>query len=96
MSEGNHCSAHCYHIMRSYILTLNLYSQLERDLVRECPYLIPTVDILKVISFPKEFDNNQIFNDLSIQTFPKETIKKLDDKFWDSVPKVDEKKQDKE
>lgn len=69
---------------------------MERDLVRECPYLIPAVDILNVVSFPKEFDNNQIFNDLTIQTFPKETVSKLDNKFWNSVPKVDEEKTDKE
>jgi hypothetical protein len=73
-----------------------LFSQLEKDLVRECPYLIPAVNILEVVSFPKEFDNNQIFNDLSIQTFPKKTLEELKDTFWDSVPKVDEEKRDKE
>lgn len=62
-------------------------SQLQRDLIRECPYLIPAVDILKVVSFPKEFDNNQIFNDLSIQTFPKDVINKLEAAFWTNVPK---------
>ncbi|CAO3615714.1 unnamed protein product [Mucor hiemalis] len=63
-------------------------SQLEKDLIRECPYLIPAVDILKVVSFPREFDNNQIFNDLSIQTFPKDKIDLLDHDFWsNSVPK---------
>ncbi|CEP18860.1 hypothetical protein [Parasitella parasitica] len=61
-------------------------SQLERDLKRECPYLIPAVDILDIVLFPKEFDNNQIFNDLSIQTFPKTTIKKLEPDFWLKVP----------
>lgn len=71
-------------------------SQLERDLIRECPYLIPAVDILKVVSFPKEFDNNQIFNDLSIQTFPKETISKLNDDFWGNVLTTDEEKIDNE
>lgn len=46
------------------------------------------MDILEVVSFPKEFDNNQIFNDLSIQTFPKDKIDVLDDDFWsNSVPK---------
>ncbi|KAG1411862.1 hypothetical protein G6F58_008330 [Rhizopus delemar] len=55
-------------------------SQLEKDLIRECPYLIPAVDILDMISFPKEFDNNQVFNDLSIQTFPAE---KATTEFWD-------------
>ncbi|KAI9340744.1 SRR1-domain-containing protein [Pilaira anomala] len=71
-------------------------SQLERDLIRECPYLIPAVDILKVVSFPKEFDNNQIFNDLSIQTFPKETISNLNDDFWENVLTTDEEKIDNE
>ncbi|KAG1049143.1 hypothetical protein G6F43_008515 [Rhizopus delemar] len=55
-------------------------SQLEKDLIRECPYLIPAVDILDMILFPKEFDNNQVFNDLSIQTFPAE---KATTEFWD-------------
>ncbi|KAI9269883.1 hypothetical protein BY458DRAFT_510132 [Sporodiniella umbellata] len=62
-------------------------SQLEKDLVRECPYLIPAVEIVEMISFPKEFDNNQIFNDLSIQTFPQEALSKLTDDFWKGVPK---------
>lgn len=67
-------------------------SQLEKDLIRECPYLIPAADILDVVSFPKEFDNNQIFNDLSIQTFPKQTIDKLKTEFWlkDNVLSVHE------
>lgn len=69
---------------------------MERDLVRECPYLIPAVDILQVISFPKEFDNNQIFNDLSIQTFPKETITNLTQEFWENVPTSNEEKIDNE
>ncbi|ORE08964.1 hypothetical protein BCV72DRAFT_74768 [Rhizopus microsporus var. microsporus] len=62
-------------------------SQLEKDLIRECPFLIPATDILKMVAFPKEFDNNQIFNDLSIQTFPKETVRKIDDSFWLNVIK---------
>ncbi|RCH83403.1 hypothetical protein CU098_000293, partial [Rhizopus stolonifer] len=62
-------------------------SQLHRDLVKECPYLIPAVDILNAVSFPKEFDNNQVFNDLSIQTFPEEALSKLTNEFWESVPK---------
>ncbi|KAG2192222.1 hypothetical protein INT47_012458 [Mucor saturninus] len=69
-------------------------SQLEKDLVRVCPYLIPAVKIADVVSFPKEFDNNQIFNDLSIQTFPKKTLEGLSDTFWESVPKADEEKRD--
>lgn len=73
-----------------------IISQLEKDLVRECPYLIPAVKILNVVSFPKEFDNNQVFNDLSIQTFPKKTLEALSDTFWESVPKGDEEKRDKE
>ncbi|CAO0791713.1 unnamed protein product [Mucor circinelloides] len=65
-------------------------SQLEKDLKRECPYLIPAVDILDVVLFPKEFDNNQIFSDLSIQTFPKETVDKLEPDFWlSAVPQQD-------
>ncbi|KAI8370786.1 SRR1-domain-containing protein [Choanephora cucurbitarum] len=58
-------------------------SQLEKDLIRECPYLIPAVDALEVVSFPKEFDNNQIFNDLSIQTFPSDKLETLDASFWE-------------
>ncbi|KAI8076644.1 uncharacterized protein B0P05DRAFT_545305 [Gilbertella persicaria] len=61
-------------------------SQLERDLVKECPYLIPAVEVLNVVSFPKEFDNNQIFNDLSIQTFPQDKLDKVEDTFWSNVP----------
>jgi hypothetical protein len=74
------------------------YSQLERDLIRECPYLIPAVDILDLVLFPKEFDNNQIFNDLSIQTFPKHKLEKLSDDFWStSVPeRNEEEKTDRE
>lgn len=60
---------------------------MERDLKKECPYLIPAVEILEAVSFPKEFDNNQIFSDLSIQTFPKETMEKLEPEFWLNVPK---------
>ncbi|KAI9485344.1 MAG: SRR1-domain-containing protein [Benjaminiella poitrasii] len=64
-------------------------SQLDKDLIRECPYLIPATNIVKCVSFPKEFDNNQIFNDLSIQTFPKENISKLDAQFWLKEPKLE-------
>jgi hypothetical protein len=47
---------------------------------------------LDVVSFPKEFDNNQIFNDLSIQTFPKQTVDDLKAEFWlkDNVPSAQE------
>ncbi|KAI7897804.1 SRR1-domain-containing protein [Cokeromyces recurvatus] len=61
-------------------------SQLEKELIKECPYLIPAIDIVNCILFPKEFDNNQIFNDLSIQTFPKENVSRLDSQFWLNVP----------
>ncbi|KAI8971997.1 SRR1-domain-containing protein [Mycotypha africana] len=64
-------------------------SQLQKDLIRECPYLITAVDIVNCIAFPKEFDNNQIFNDISIQTFPTETVDKLDDDFWSNVPTLE-------
>jgi hypothetical protein len=47
--------------------------------------LIPAVDIVKAISFPPEFDNNQIFNDLSIQTFPLEKLSQVDESFWTTV-----------
>ncbi|KAI8976259.1 hypothetical protein BDB01DRAFT_804046 [Pilobolus umbonatus] len=60
-------------------------SQLEKDLIRECPYLIPVMDIVEVVSFPKEFDNNQIFNDMSIQTFPADVVSKLNDSFWTEI-----------
>jgi hypothetical protein len=74
-----------------------LFSQLEKDLKRECPYLIPAVDIVKAISFPPEFDNNQIFNDLSIQTFPLEKLSKVDESFWTTVYQVgNQEKHDKE
>jgi hypothetical protein len=65
-------------------------TQLERDLIKECPYLIPAEKVVNVVSFPKEFDNNQIFNDLSIQTFPKDVVGKLEAAFWSSVPKEEE------
>ncbi|KAL0089452.1 SRR1-domain-containing protein [Phycomyces blakesleeanus] len=61
-------------------------SQLDRDLKRECPYLIPAVEIIETISFPKEFDNNQIFNDLSIQKFINTKMSAKDKKFWDPIP----------
>ncbi|KAI9032641.1 SRR1-domain-containing protein [Phycomyces nitens] len=61
-------------------------SQLDRDLKRECPYLIPAVEITEAVSFPKEFDNNQIFNDLSIQKFIDTKMSIKDKKFWDPIP----------
>ncbi|KAI8143279.1 hypothetical protein BJV82DRAFT_612183 [Fennellomyces sp. T-0311] len=59
-------------------------SQLERDLRRECPYLIPAVEWVDCVSFPKEFDDNKVFNDLSVITFPKDKVDAVKD--WDNVP----------
>ncbi|KAI7854565.1 hypothetical protein BDC45DRAFT_535569 [Circinella umbellata] len=61
-------------------------SQLERDLRRECPYLIPAVELVEYTSFPKEFDDNKVFNDLSIITFPKDKVNGTTDDFWNNVP----------
>ncbi|KAI9496219.1 hypothetical protein BDB00DRAFT_809528 [Zychaea mexicana] len=67
-------------------------TQLERDLRRECPYLIPAVELVDCTSFPKEFDDNKVFNDLSVITFPKTSVENVKDSYWDDVPveKVEE------
>ncbi|KAG0164436.1 hypothetical protein DFQ30_009950 [Apophysomyces sp. BC1015] len=61
-------------------------SQLDRDLRRECPYLIPAVDIMSMVPLPKDFDDNRIFNDLAIQRFPENKVASLDDAFWKDIP----------
>ena len=71
------------------------FSQLERDLKRECPLLIPAVDIVDCVAFPKEFDDNKVFNDLSIQTFPQQELDKTSREFWDNVS-IDSVSQDKD
>ncbi|KAI7878332.1 SRR1-domain-containing protein [Lichtheimia hyalospora FSU 10163] len=70
-------------------------SQLERELKRECPLLIPAVDIVDCVAFPKEFDDNKVFNDLSIQTFPQQELDKTSKEFWDNVS-IDGVSQDKD
>ncbi|KAI7864278.1 hypothetical protein BDF14DRAFT_1836250 [Spinellus fusiger] len=60
-------------------------SQLDKDLRKECPYLIPAVEMIDTVSFPKEFDNNQIFNDLSIQQFTDAKMSVVDTKFWEET-----------
>ncbi|KAI9248808.1 SRR1-domain-containing protein [Phascolomyces articulosus] len=62
-------------------------SQLERDLRRECPYLIPAAELVEYASFPKEFDDNKVFNDLSVIAFPKNKVECVKDTFWETVPK---------
>ena len=75
------------------IITITIIiSQLERDLRRECPYLIPAVELVEYASFPKEFDDNKIFNDLSIITFPKDKVSSANDDFWNNVPIEQEEK----
>ncbi|CAO3620542.1 unnamed protein product [Cunninghamella blakesleeana] len=63
-------------------------SQLERDLRKECPYLIPACTIIKSIVFPSElFEINNVFNNISIQYFPESGIPKdKNDTFWANVP----------
>jgi hypothetical protein len=61
-------------------------SQLERDLLRECPYLIPANTIVQTVSFPKKFDDDKVFNDLAIQWFPSAVVPQDEnDSFWSSV-----------
>ncbi|ORY90335.1 SRR1-domain-containing protein [Syncephalastrum racemosum] len=66
-------------------------SQLERDLLRECPYLIPANTIVQTVSFPKKFDDDKVFNDLAIQWFPSDVVPQGEnDPFWSSVtPQAD-------
>ncbi|CAO3613685.1 unnamed protein product [Cunninghamella echinulata] len=63
-------------------------SQLERDLRKECPYLIPASTIVKSYVFPSElFEINNVFNNTSIQYFPEYSIPKdTSDPFWEKVP----------
>ncbi|KAG2179526.1 hypothetical protein INT44_006373 [Umbelopsis vinacea] len=58
---------------------------LDRELKRDCPYLIPAVKVVACTPFPNEFDNNQIFNDLCIQTFPKDTLADVEESFWQKL-----------
>lgn len=61
-------------------------SQLERELRRECPYLIPANAIVQTISFPKKFDDDKVFNDLAFQWFPSNVVPQDEnDPFWSSV-----------
>ncbi|KAI8393280.1 SRR1-domain-containing protein [Radiomyces spectabilis] len=64
-------------------------SQLDKDLKRECPYLIPAVKIVEAVPFPPKFDNNQIFNDLSIQWFPQDKMSAVEKTFWDVISTED-------
>jgi hypothetical protein len=58
---------------------------LDKELKRDCPYLIPAVKVVACTPFPNEFDNNQIFNDLCIQTFPKDTLAEVEESFWQKL-----------
>ncbi|KAH8556981.1 SRR1-domain-containing protein [Umbelopsis sp. PMI_123] len=60
-------------------------SLLDRELKRDCPYLIPAVKVVACTPFPTEFDNNQIFNDLCVQTFPKDTLANVEKSFWQKL-----------
>lgn len=66
---------------------------LDRELKRDCPYLLPAVKVVACTPFPPEFDNNQIFNDLCVQTFPKDTLASVESDFWQPLtpePKVED------
>lgn len=47
--------------------------------------MIPAVKVVHCTPFPSEFDNNQIFNDLCIQTFPKDTLADVEASFWQKL-----------
>lgn len=53
------------------------------------------MDIVDCVTFPKEFDDNKVFNDLSIQTFPQQKLDETCKEFWDNVS-IDNVPQDKD
>ncbi|KAL1927142.1 hypothetical protein VTP01DRAFT_5105 [Rhizomucor pusillus] len=65
-------------------------SQLDKDLRRECPYLIPAVKVVERTLFPENFEeDDKVFSDLSIQTFPKDKLLVMKPSFWEKIHRIE-------